>query len=156
MKKLTTKQKQIASFVQRDCPVVPHFFRNIASACKVKTSDVTETISFFLATGVIRRFGAVLRHQKVLYFHHALVLWAVPNDHIGAAGKRLAALPYVSHCYQRKPAFQERYNLFTMMHFPQTDIASLMKEISETCDVSDYLILESLEEYKKTSPEYFL
>ncbi|HRY37453.1 MAG TPA: hypothetical protein P5347_01925, partial [Smithellaceae bacterium] len=105
--------------------------------------------------GILRKFGAILRHQQAGFQKNALVMWSVPPDALENAGHRLASLSYISHCYERKPAFQNKYNLFTMLHTQNDDISPLITTMSQLIHNKDFLILESLQEYKKTSPEYF-
>jgi hypothetical protein len=42
-----------------------------------------------------------------------------------------------------------------MLHAQNEDIASLVERMCQQISGCDYLILDSLQEYKKTSPEYF-
>jgi DNA-binding Lrp family transcriptional regulator len=105
--------------------------------------------------GILRKFGAILRHQRAGFQKNALVMWSVPPDVVENAGRMLASLSYISHCYERKPAFQNKYNLFTMLHAQDDDISPLITTMSQLIHSKDFLILESLQEYKKTSPEYF-
>jgi DNA-binding Lrp family transcriptional regulator len=58
-------------------------------------------------SGVIRRFGVVVRHHELGYRANAMVVWDVPD----------AAAPEVTLCYRRPrrlPAWP--YNLFCMIH----------------------------------------
>jgi DNA-binding Lrp family transcriptional regulator len=68
-------------------------------------------------SGVIRRFGVVVRHHELGYRANAMVVWDVPDARIDAAGRALAAAPEVTLCYRRPrrlPAWP--YNLFCMIH----------------------------------------
>jgi DNA-binding Lrp family transcriptional regulator len=109
----------------------------------------------FLEKGIMRKFGAILRHQKAGYGKNALVVWSVPADQIEKAGKIFASFLFVSHCYERNPAFIKKYNIFTMLHSKDENILSLIKNMATATDINDYIILESIQEYKKISPEYF-
>jgi len=42
-----------------------------------------------------------------------------------------------------------------MLHSDGRSISSLIKDMVNATGIGDYLILKSLKEYKKTSPEYF-
>ena len=79
----------------------------------------------------------------------------MPAEQTENAGNMFASFPFISHCYERKPAFREKYNIFTMLHSKDEIILSLVKDMVTATDIYDYLILESILEYKKTSPEYF-
>lgn len=155
MNNLSLQEKQAARLIQRDIPLVSNAFADIAGACGLSALQVITVLQRFLEKGLMRKFGAILRHQKAGYRKNAMVMWSLPPDAIESAGRLLASLSYISHCYERKPAFQNKYNLFTMLHAQDDDISPLINTMSQLINSSDFLILESLQEYKKTSPEYF-
>ena len=155
MKDLTEKQKIVAYAIQKDITVIRFPFDETGNLCGLTSKDVLYTIKQLLNKGLMRKFGAILRHQKSGYEKNALVVWSVPSEQTEKTGNMFASFPFISHCYERKPAFREKYNLFTMLHSKEKKISSLVKEISVATDIHDYLILESIQEYKKTSPEYF-
>ncbi|PKN08130.1 MAG: Lrp/AsnC family transcriptional regulator [Deltaproteobacteria bacterium HGW-Deltaproteobacteria-7] len=151
-----SKQKlRAARILQSDIPLVMKPFTQIADTCGLKSDALIAWLKELSQKGVVRKFGAILRHQKAGYRKNALVMWSVPIDAVENAGKLFAGLPFISHCYERKPAFQNKYNLFTMLHAQDDDISSMLSTMSELISSNDFLILESLHEYKKTSPEYF-
>jgi siroheme decarboxylase len=149
------EHRKAAKILQADIPLTARPFKEIADACNLSGEDLLGWINELSQKGIIRKFGAVLRHQKAGYRKNALILWAADPDTLERAGVAFALLSQVSHCYERKPAFQEKYNLFTMVHSQTDDISSLAETMSRLTGISDYCILESLQEYKKSSPEYF-
>jgi Transcriptional regulators len=155
MEKLTLKQNKVARLIQADIKVVSSPFAEIGNACDLTDLEVLDTTKELLKKGFIRKFCAILRHQKAGYEKNALVIWSVPSDQVEKAGKMLSAYRSVSHCYERNPAFREKYNIFTMLHSKDEDILSLINDIATATGINDYLILESIQEYKKKSPEYF-
>ena len=155
MNDLTVIEKKIARLLQKNLSVSSFPFEIIGQHCNMKGIDALNVLKQMMSKGFIRRFGALLRHQKAGYTNNALVLWAVPPNNIEEIAKIFIASPFVSHCYERTPAFENKYNLFTMFHSPDTDIAALITKIAETAGSKDYMILGSIEEFKKTSPEYF-
>jgi siroheme decarboxylase len=155
MKKLTTPELDIARLIQRDILLVSRPFLELANVCKLDEDKVIVTIKTLLWAGIIRKFGAIIRHQKIGFIRNALVVWSVPQDQIEETGRRLAAYDFISHCYERKPAFQTKYNLFTMLHTKDRVIYSLISKIVSDTGINEYLILEIIQEYKKISPEYF-
>ena len=118
-------------------------------------TEIMTKIRTLREKGYIRKFVALLRHQKAGYTENALVLWAVPEQRIRETGNVFARLSFISHCYERKPAFMNRYNIFTMLHAGGRSISSLIKDMVHLTGHKDYLILKSVKEYKKISPEYF-
>jgi DNA-binding Lrp family transcriptional regulator len=155
METFSIQKLKAARILQSDIPLTVKPFTEIADACGLKGDELMAWIKELSQKRIIRKFGAVLRHQKAGYRKNALVMWAVPIDAVENAGKQFASLSFISHCYERKPAFQNKYNLFTMLHAQDDDISTLINIMSELISSNDFLILESLQEYKKTSPEYF-
>jgi DNA-binding Lrp family transcriptional regulator len=155
MEKLTEKQNKVARLIQEDIKVVSSPFAEIGNACGLTAGEVLKTTKELLEKGFIRKFCAILRHQQAGYKNNAMVVWSVPADQVEKTGQMLSASRSVSHCYQRNPAFQGKYNIFTMLHSQDEKIPLLIKDIATSVGIHDYLILESIQEYKKKSPEYF-
>jgi siroheme decarboxylase len=155
MENLTINQKKVARLIQKDIPVQKFPFKKTGKLCALTDKEVLTTTKQLLDKGFIRKFGAILRHQKAGYKENALVVWFVPVQQIEKAGNIFASFPFISHCYQREPAFMDKYNIFTMIHARGKTISSLIKEMVNITGIKDYLILKSVKEYKKTSPEYF-
>ncbi|PKN68885.1 MAG: Lrp/AsnC family transcriptional regulator [Deltaproteobacteria bacterium HGW-Deltaproteobacteria-12] len=155
MEKLTVAEKKVARLIQRDIPLMKSPFQEIGIACGLSEQEVLNIIRRLQQRGHIRRFAAILRHQQAGYTRNALIVWSVPHNKIEDAGKILAAFPFISHCYARKPAFQNKYNLFSMLHTQNENIEFLSHQMAESINSHDFLILESIQEYKKISPEYF-
>ena len=155
MEKITAKKIKIVSLLQHDIQLKSRPFREIADSCGRTEKKILNIINKFNRNGYIRKFGAVLRHNKIGYDKNALILWSVPQDKIEKAGNIFALFPFISHCYERNPAFKSKYNLFTMLHSKSEDMTSLINKMAASIDIHDFLILESLKEYKKTSPEHF-
>ncbi|MDI6743233.1 MAG: hypothetical protein QMD11_10915 [Smithella sp.] len=155
MNDLTVIEKKMARLLQQDMDVSSFPFEAIGKCCDMTGIEALNVLKKMMRKGFIRRFGALLRHQKAGYTNNALVLWAIPRNKIESIAKIFIASSSVSHCYERNPAFEHQYNLFTMFHSPDDDIAALIKKMAEKAGIKDYLILGSVEEFKKTSPEYF-
>ena len=77
-------------------------------------------------------------------------------DLIAQAGSILALNPHISHCYER-PAFEGfPYNLYAMMHAPSAELQSrYIEDAAKSIDNSNYVVLNSLRELKKTSFGFF-
>jgi len=155
MKTLTIPGKNALRILQKDLPLIDRPFTAIADTSGLTTVQLIDLLKKLSANGILRKFGAILRHQKAGYRNNALVVWSVPPDAIEEAGQAFASLTFISHCYERSPSFQNKYNLFTMLHAQNDDIASLIGRMCQQINCCDFLILDSLQEYKKTSPEYF-
>ncbi|MGD0279469.1 MAG: Lrp/AsnC family transcriptional regulator [Smithella sp.] len=155
MESLTAKQKKVARIIQKDIAVTSFPFTEAGNLCGLTGVEVLNTTVQLMEKGSIRKFGAILRHQKAGYKKNALVVWSVPAGQTQKAGNIFASFPFISHCYERKPAFRNKYNIFTMLHSNDKNVLSLIREAATASGINDYLILESVKEFKKISPEYF-
>jgi len=145
----------VAQIVQKDIEITSRPFEKIAEKLRLPQAQIINMIKYFCSQGLMRKFGAILRHQKAGFGKNALIIWSVPELQTNETGEAFASLPFVSHCYERSPAFAGRYNLFTMVHSRDKDIPALASSMSFLSGIDDFMILKSLQEYKKSSPEYF-
>ncbi len=149
-----SRQNLLRQF-QGDLPVEKRPFRAVASRAGTSEDSVLATLRNLMQQGHIRKFGALLRHQKAGVTRNAMVVWAVPPDRTEEAGAAFASFREITHCYERRPPFEGRYNLFTMIHAGKGPLEELIAKISGKAGIGDYQVLESLEEFKKNSMEYF-
>ncbi len=82
------------------------------------------------AEGIVRKFGAVLRHQRAGYTRNSMVAWEVPEARCDEAGRIFASRREVTHCYRREPMFLGRYSVFTMVHFREGEGAGFLEELA--------------------------
>ena len=155
MRKLTDREISIAKHIQGDLPIIAKPFSELARATGLNEAEAIDVLRTLRQEGAVRKIGAILRHQRAGYRQNALIVWAVSPDDCDRVGSCFAALPFVSHCYARQPAFMNRYTLFTMVHARHEALDRILSEMTAAARIKDYLVMESLEEYKKTSPEYF-
>ncbi len=155
MRKTDGTEKKVAQLIQKDIDIVSRPFEKLAQSLSITQSELIQTINNMISRGLIRKFGAILVHQKAGFKKNAMIVWSVPPKLLEKTGEIFSSFPFVSHCYERKPRFKHKYNLFTMIHSQNENIASLTRIMSKATGVDDFLILESRQEYKKTSPEYF-
>lgn len=147
--------REIAKRLQGDIPLTPRPFQRIGVEAGFTESEVVATVREFLAAGVIRKFGAVLSHREAGYSSNAMVVWAAPPERAADVGRILAGFREVTHCYERVPAFEGKYTVFSMIHFRGALRNEVLEEMSLKTRIGDYKVLRSLRELKKTSMVYF-
>ena len=152
---LSPQEADVARQLQGDIPLTGRPFQRIAETTGLTEGEVLSLAGGLRERGIIRKFVAIVRHQKVGYTHNVMVLWAVPPACAKAAGKSLSSFAEVTHCYERTPPFAGRYNLFTMVHFRDEADEVLLRDMAAAAGVDDFRVLRSLEEFKKNSMEYF-
>lgn len=103
---------------------------------------------------IMRRFGAVLRHQQAGFDANAMVCLAVADTE--RAGMLLAEDPHVSHCYERSPFEGFPYNVYAMFHGQsEAELEQSICSALSALNGPDHAVLTSLKELKKTSFVYF-
>ncbi|RJP90477.1 MAG: Lrp/AsnC family transcriptional regulator [Desulfobacteraceae bacterium] len=152
----TDLEKKIIALVQGDMPIEPRPYLAIAGKLGVDEDTVLTVLKDLCERGIIRRFGATLRHQKSGFTANAMVAWVVDEDRVSEVGKMMAEFDQVSHCYRRDPAPGWPYNFYTMVHSTdETACREIAGSISQKTAVDTYAVLFSRKELKKTSMQYF-
>lgn len=147
------KVEEALRIIQGDIPAIPRPFRDIASRTGLAETEVIALIRELKAGRVLRRFGAVLRHQRAGFTENAILAAAVSPDNLERTGSILASFREISHCYQREPMFLGRYGIFAMVHAGPGELQDLIEKITRQAGISSYIVLPSLKELKKTSME---
>lgn len=108
---------RLVTALEAGLPLTPQPYHALALHCGLPLQRVLARIGDWHASGVIRRFGAILHHRRFGYGHNAMCVWNVPDGRADAIGTRLARLAPVSLCYRRtRRAPHWPYNLFAMVH----------------------------------------
>jgi len=153
---LTELEKKIIASIQGDIPVISRPYLEISKKLKISEETLLKTLKDLCDRGVIRRFGATIRHQKSGFAANAMVAWIVDEKRIEKVGKRMSSFKEVSHCYRRNPTAEWPYNLYTMVHANNQDTCrEIARTMSSETRVENYKLLFSRRELKKTSMKYF-
>jgi len=153
---LTGLEKQVIALIQGDMAVTERPYLAMAQRLSISEEALLDTLKGLCEKGVIRRFGATLRHQKSGYTANVMAAWQVEEIRVEEVGKKMARFRQVSHCYHRKPAHGWPYNLYTMIHAAdEASCLKIIREIAEKTGVVHYTLLFSRKELKKTSMAYF-
>jgi len=148
--------KRIIRLIQGDIPMDLRPFRVLSEKLGISEEEFVERVKSLKEREVIRRFGATLRHQEAGFSANAMVAWIVPEERIDDVGNAMAAFREVTHCYQRRSYEDWKYNLYTMVHGDSEEQCYRIAEnLSAETGVTDYVLLFSEKEFKKTSMEYF-
>ena len=150
------QDKKVISLIQGDIPLDSRPFAVMAKKIGLTEEEFLGRVRGLSEQGILRRFGATLRHQEVGFGSNAMIAWLVPDDRVDEAGKILARFREVTHCYQRRPQKDWHYNLYTMVHGSNRDECyRLAEQMSRSASVDEYILLFSEKEFKKTSMKYF-
>ena len=143
--------------LQEDLPDGLNPFRTLATELGWEENMVLEYTHRLLEEGVIRRLGAVLRHQKAGFVANAMGVWQVESERAAEVGPLMASFREVSHCYERPTLPDWPYNLFPMVHgHSEQECRQVIAKIAHTTGITKYDALYSLLELKKSSMKYFV
>ncbi len=150
------EDRPLIRVLQKDLPHERAPFAALARQIDWPEERVIARTEALVNSAVIRRFGAVLRHQKAGFLANAMGVWQVEEGKVLQAGEKMACFREVSHCYQRPTLPDWPYNLFTMIHGRTSeDCQKIMEKIAGETGVTRYAMLFSQAELKKSSMEYF-
>lgn len=148
--------KKVISLIQKDLPVHPRPFALMAEKIGISEEEFIGRVQRLKERGIIRRFGATLRHQQAGFKANAMIAWKTPEDSVTEMGKTLARFREVTHCYHRSPKGDWPYNLYSMVHGGSRDeCREIAQRLSSATGLTDYAVLFSEKEFKKTSMAYF-
>lgn len=143
--------------LQEDVPLTSRPFNPMAERLGISLQELFDAADSFQQRGMMRRFSAVLHHRRAGFRSNAMAVWKVPSERAVEVGNIMAQSRWVTHCYER-PTFPDwDYTHFTMIHATsQAQCEDVAQEISEATGITEYQLLYSSREYKKTRVRYFV
>ncbi len=109
--------RRLLAAIAKGLPLAPRPFAEVAARLGLSEAEVIARLAQLKRSGVLRRFGVVVRHHELGYGANAMVVWDAPDDQVRALGRCLAGFDFITLCYQRPRRLpQWRYNLYCMIH----------------------------------------
>jgi DNA-binding Lrp family transcriptional regulator len=141
--------------LQEGIPLTPSPFAEMADSVGMSEEEFLQRAQRLHEAGIVRRLGPRVRHHKVGIAGNIMVVWRVPEDRKLALGELFATDEHVSHCYIR-PAFEGfPHTLYTMIHArDMATAAGIVESLAKQSGLTDYRLLPTVRELKKTSPRY--
>lgn len=103
---LTDLQKRLLNDFQRDFPLSPTPYRDIAKQLDVTEAEVITALAELKELQLISRIGAVIPPNHIGV--SMLVAMAIPAEQLQAVADKISAFPEVNHNYER----EHRLNLW--------------------------------------------
>ena len=137
--------RRLIGATQSGLPLVSRPYEAVGAVLGVSGEMVRERFARLLASGLVRRIGAVPNHYRLGYAANGMTVWDVDDSRVDELGAQVGALPGVSHCYRRPrelPAWP--YNLFAMLHGRSRDEVERQREqlralLGDACRADDVL-----------------
>jgi len=109
--------RRLLAAIQHGLPLASRPYAEVGARLGLSEADVIARLQRLKETGVIRRFGVVVRHHELGYRANAMVVWDVPDEQVAELGRCLAGFDFITLCYRRPRRLpQWRYNLYCMIH----------------------------------------
>ncbi len=147
---LTEEQVRAIAALQADLPNTSDPFAPVAEGAGLDADVLLVHAADMLAAGYLRRYAAVLHHQRAGAKANVMVAWEVSEPAADSAGAKCAQHPAVSHCFLRPCAPDWSYNLYTMIHGrSRQDCEMTVAELAAETGLARRAELRTLREYKK-------
>jgi DNA-binding Lrp family transcriptional regulator len=152
----TERERTLVRALQGTVGVCANFYERLAKDLGWPPDELLGALGRWKRCGALRRIALIVRHRRLGFTANAMCVWRVDAARIVEAGRRVAAWPQVTHCYQRAVLPGWSYNLFAMIHAGDwLSLRRLGDQIAESAGLGDGRMLGSLHEFKKTSMRYF-
>ena len=163
---LSAAEKKMLRLLEEGLPLCLRPYEEIARKAGCSEEEVMALIQRLKQEKTIRRFGAGINHRKAGFRENALLAWNLenfPEETAASLGEAAASLKFISHCYLRpSPCPDWPYSLYTMLHASSPceldeRVKKTWKRLQEVTPhpLKKPLVLRTLEEYKKSSMNYF-
>jgi len=153
---MTDLDRRIIAALQAGLGDSPAPWADAARALGIGEAALFERLGAMRASGVLRGVRAVLDGRALGVGGNILVAWRVDEARVEEVGNLFAKRPEVSHCVWRETCETWPYNLYTMVHAAAPEAArEAVDAMTAESGVADRVLLETVEELKKTPPRYF-
>jgi DNA-binding Lrp family transcriptional regulator len=134
--------------LERSLPLVREPFAEIGKTLDLTEEDVMERVRHLKEAGIIRKFRARIDQRKLGITANALVAWKPAGEGLG---DRLADIPSVTHCYERRPVpGRWEYSCYTVHHgTSREEVLGQVRAVAEKVGCRDYIVLFSIREFKR-------
>ena len=152
------RDRALLRAVEDGLPLVSQPYAELAANLGMSEGEVMARFWMLQNTGVIKRFGVVVRHRERGYRANAMVVWDIADERVGELGRRMGGFPFVTLCYRRPRRLPSwPYNLFTMIHGrDRDDVLARIDELATQCGLGDVQrdVLFSCRRFKQRGARY--
>lgn len=137
-----------------DVEVRSDFYEHIAEKLGIDTEEVIERLRVMEENKMLKRIAPIVKHHKTRFVHNGMSVWKVEAQRVGEVSEIILGYDQISHVYERETGGDWDYNLFAMIHSTSRDeVEKIVRNIANKAKLSDYRVLYTAEEIKKTSPD---
>jgi len=155
---LSETDRLVVAAVIDGLPLNPRPFKTLGERVGLGEAQVIEALRRMRDSGVIKRFGLIVRHHELGYRANAMTVWDIPDDRVDAVGRCFGAFDFVTLCYRRPRQLPDwPYNLFCMVHGRQrAAVLEQVEQLATACGVDNVGrdVLFSTRRFKQCGARY--
>lgn len=153
-----SQQSQLRRLLEKGLPIAAKPYLELADKIDASEPQVIEQIESWQESGLIKRFGLVVKHRQLGYTANAMVVWNIPNEDVDIVAHKLSMFDEVSLCYRRPRRLPDwPYNLFCMIHGQErSTVLKQIEKITEQLGLAHIQkdVLFSYKAYKQNGARY--
>lgn len=132
--------RQLIAQIQYGLPITSKPYEAIGKQLELSEEEVIQRIALLKKTGLIKRLGVIVKHQRLGYTANAMIVMNVPDSLIQEIGETISQFAFVNLCYQRpKQGEKWPYNLYCLIHGKSRDkVLQQLDQLILTCELSSY------------------
>jgi siroheme decarboxylase len=137
---LDSLDTRLLALIQQGLPVTARPYLSLAEQLDCSEAEVLQRLARLQATGLIKRFGVIVKHRRLGYQANAMVVWNIPDPEVQKLGQAMSQSACVNLCYQR-PRHGERwpYNLYCMIHGKSREVVlQQLAQLITDCHLQAY------------------
>lgn len=154
----TAQDQALIHALQGGLPLVRQPYAQVAAQLGWTEAQVLEHLAGWLRSGLLKRFGVVVRHHELGFTANAMVVHNIPDALVSQLGQQIGQHPGVTLCYRRpRVGTQWPYNLFCMLHGRErAEVERQIAQLRSTHGLQQYPfeVLFSRTRYKQQGAYY--
>jgi DNA-binding Lrp family transcriptional regulator len=117
-------------------PICSRPYFEIGARLGITENEVISRLKTLQTSGIIKRFGVIVKHSTLGYRANAMCVWRIPEMQIDEIARQLLAFSFVTLCYQRPALPDWNYNLYCMIHGKDRNtVLKQLEQLNETCQL---------------------
>lgn len=108
--------RALLAAIETGIEISPRPYLTAANGLGWRQSQVLSRLEAMIESGIVSRFGLVVRHSAFGFRNNAMVVWDIPDHETEHIAAHFVSNHSVTLCYERPRRPNWRYNLFTMIH----------------------------------------
>lgn len=155
---LSADEQRLMAVLQNGLPLELQPYAVLAEHAALDETRVLQLLEAWLARGLIKRFGVIVRHHELGWTANAMTVWNIPDALVSSLGEQLAQQAGVTLCYRRARDLPDwPYNLYCMIHGRErAEVETRVARINQELGLHGYPheVLFSLRRYKQRGARY--